>query len=103
MTTEKWIKKQLNIAIDIIDDIEELKSHLQMILTRLELSPLEHIEQLRINEKHSEKYYELIGAISDKCSGETRHERALRYIKCYHEVVNKAKGKSISVTNATMF
>jgi hypothetical protein len=41
MTTQKWIKKQISFAIRQFDNLEDLKIHLQMILTRLKLSPLE--------------------------------------------------------------
>jgi len=39
--------------------------------------------------KIEQKYNELIGAIPDKCAGENRHERALRYIKQYQILVDK--------------
>lgn len=48
MTTQKWVKKQISFARDQINDIEDLKNHLQMILTRLELSPLENLPRMRL-------------------------------------------------------
>ena len=41
MTTAKWIKKQLSFGMNNIDDLEDLKDHIQMVLIRLELSPLD--------------------------------------------------------------
>lgn len=123
MTTQKWVKKQISFARDNINDIEDLKNHLQSILTRLELSPLEKTyqdglddgqtkqailelrgrdkfleetvrPQVKELEKIKKKYDELIMMIPDKCSGETKHERLVRYIKCYKEIVFNSKNLS---------
>lgn len=48
MTTQKWVKKQLDFAIENINTLEELKIHLQMILTRLQLSPLEKESKIKM-------------------------------------------------------
>lgn len=123
MTTQKWIKKQIDFAINNINDIKDLKIHLQMFLTRLELLPLEKTyqdgfddgqtkqailelrgrdkfleetirPQIKELEKIKKKYDELIMMIPDKCSGENKHERLVRYIKCYKEIVEKERNNS---------